>query len=313
MNNYAQLYRDVFRKTNGFMLGWPLGRTLRIGDFFTLKYNNIGVVGNIYEPYFQLNISDTFNRDLPKFEAPLLEPYSKKGSEWQVFRPSYNLWSMKNGIYTNYKSNRFTHEHKRKEIAPEMNVFNTQFPLPGDYFFVANNVHYHRMPHFKEVHKELIRRLTTEFYNFNKIYLITEVAMVSDFSLGVSATEGAELLLSSGDYAHGDIIDLITSGEFYGVEKVYGLADLKFAEKGGAIAFKAKKMSLSIKAQETLIGEIYDTADHNIQKYAVDLIDNELFHLFPKIEINPANANEYFQWSNLALEDIEYFLGGNLG
>lgn len=312
MNNYSQLYRDVFRKTNGFMLAWPLGRTMRVGDFFALRFNDIGLVGNIYEPYFQLSVSDTFAKDLLQFESPLLEPYDFKDLGWETFKPPKGMWELKNGCYTNYKSNRFTHKHKKKIMPADVNIFNTQFPLPGGYFFVANDVYYHRMPHFKDIHKELIRRLTTEFYNFNKIYLVTEVAKVSEFSLGVSAVENAELILSRSDFYNGGIMDLLKLRGTYEIEETYGLESLILNREGGAIAFRAKKMDLSIKAKDTLIREIYATADRDLEKYAVDLINNELFHLFPKIEINPSNANEFFHWSEMSLEDIEYFLGGSL-
>lgn len=312
MNNFAPLYRDVFKKTNGFMLNWPLGKSIRIGDFFALRYNKIAVVGNIYEPYFQLEIGDSFLMDLHKFESPVLEPYDLDELGWETFKPEDDIWRLKSGCFTNYCSNSFTKPHRKKEHSADVNVYSTHFPLPGGYFFSASDVHYHRMPHFKEIHKELVRRLTTEFYNFHKIFLVTDIARAKDFSLGVSATEKAELEISKLEYYNGDVIDIINDGGDFTIEKNHGLEDLILKREGGAIAFKAKKLGLSIKAKDTLIREIYATADRTLEKYAVELIDNELFHLFPKIEINPANANEFFHWSDMNLEDVELFLGGGL-
>ncbi|WP_305982796.1 hypothetical protein [Roseivirga thermotolerans] len=312
MNNYAQLFRDLFRKTNGFMLNWPLGKTIRVGDFFTLRAGKISVVGNIYESYFQLSISDTFSKDLHRFEAPLLEPYDFDRMGWESFRPPEGMWNIMSGCYTNYQSKHLTKPHKKKLLPAEVNIYDTQFPLPGGYFFASSHPHYCRMPHFKEIHKELIRRLTTEFYNFHRIYLVTDVAAVKDFSVGVSAIENAVIQVSRPDYYNGNLIDLVNSEETFDVEKVFGMETLKLKHEGGGIAFRAKKMGLSIKAKDTLIREIFATKDRDIEKYAVELIDNELFHLFPKIEINPSNANEFFEWTDMSLEDIEYFLGGSL-
>jgi hypothetical protein len=307
-----QLYRDVFVKTGGFMLNWPFGRQVKIGDFFALRPGNIGIVGNIYDSYFQLSIKDTFDKDIYKFQAPVLEPYLDEKGGWEVFSPAPYLWTLRNGCTSNYSSDKFVREHKRKVVSPEVNTYNTNFCAAGDYFFVANETKYLRMPHFREIHKELIRRLTTEFYNFNKIYLITEVANVSDFSLGISRTENAELIISRDGYFNGDIVDILAANEDFNVERVDGLEHLILKQEGGPIAFRAMKMGLSVKAKDILTQEIYNSADKEIRKYAVELIDNELFHLFPKIEINPANANDFFSWSNMALEDIEIFFGAQL-
>lgn len=313
MIKYSEpLYRDIFVKTGGFMLNWPFGRQIKIGDFFALRPGNIGVVGNIYDSYFQLSIKDTFDKDIYKFQAPVLEPYLNERGGWEVFKPEPHLWKLRNGCTSNYSSSEFVREHKRKIVAPKVNAYSTNLNSAGDFFFVSNDTKYLRMPHFRQIHKELIRRLTTEFYNFNKIYLVTEVAHVSDFSLGISRTENAELITSREEYFYGDIVDILAAKEDFTVQRVEGFDHLILNQEGGAIAFKAMKMGLSVKAKDILTQEIYNSADKEIRKYAVELIDNELFHLFPKIEINPANANEFFSWSEMALEDIEIFFGADL-
>lgn len=304
-----QLYRDVFVKTDGFMLNWPFGKSIKIGDFFALRPGHIGVVGNIYDSYFQIALKDDFEKDVYKFQAPVLEPYLDEKAGWQVYEPHEALWKLKSGCDTDYCSNKFVDQHRRRIEAADVNTYQTKFHLPGDYFFVANGVKYYRMPHFREIHKELIRRLTTEFYNFNKIYLVTEVANIDDFSLATSCGESSELVLSQGNFSSGGILELLGPEADYKVERTRGLDYVLLGQEGGSIAFKAMKMGLSLKAKDILIEEIYNSADKEIRQYAVELINNELFHLFPKIEINPANANEFFSWSNMALEDVELFLG----
>jgi len=309
MKNLAHLYRALFRKTNGFVLNWPLGNHMKIGDFFAIRPRSIDVVGNIYERYFELDIKDTFADDIYRFSSPVLEPFVEKNdSLWEVFYPPKDHWQLLSNCYSDYKSNKMLEAHKRKIIAPDVNQFATQMRGKGSFFFDANNVHHYRMPHFKEIHKEVIRRLTTEFFNYHKIFLVTDVALVKDFSMGISREDSASLIVSMDDFFDGTILDLLSSDVPYTVERVEGVEHLKLQKPGGAIAFKAKKLDLSLKAREVLIREIYNSADKNIQKYATELMNNELFHLFPKIEINPGNANDFFEWSDLTLEDVEYFL-----
>lgn len=308
MNYIEPLYRSLFSQTSGYVLCWPFGRTIRIGDFFAIRPGTIDVIGNIYESYFQLNIKDTFAQDIYKFSSPVLEPFITKNTLWETFTPAKSLWRLSDECITDYESKQFLKPHKHKLLPAEVNKYSVGFKNEGSFFFQASDVTYVRMPHFREINKEIIRRLTTEFFNFNKIFLITEVAMVKDYSVGISRMEGAELVVSVDEYIDGSIVDLMASDKSFQVEKVKGLDYLKVRKEGGAIAFKAKKMDLSLKARDTLIRELYRSSEKEFQKYAVELMDNELFHLFPKIEINPGNANEFFEWTELTLEDVELFL-----
>lgn len=312
MNNCELLYKELFKRTRGFMLSWPLGSTMRIGDFFSIKEHNMDVIGNIYDSYFQLDITNTFAEDIYKFSSPLLEPFIKSDTKWEIYEPKAELWQLKHGCETTYKSKKMLDAHKRKMLPADINKYVTNLKHPGSYFFVANDVKYIRMPHFKEIHKEIIRRLTTEFYNFNKIFLITEVAMAADFSLGISHNNDAQFVISVDEYYGNEMPEIMDKERSFEVEEVRGLGHLKLRSKGGAIAFRAKKLELSLAAREVLTREIYRSSEKDIKKYAVELIDNELFHLFPKNDINPGNANEFFQWSDMDLNDVGLFLGSNI-
>ncbi|WP_421872476.1 hypothetical protein [Marinoscillum sp.] len=309
MKNLEPLYKTLFHNTNGFVLNWPIGKNVRIGDFFSMSDKRINVVGNIYDSYFQLDIKDKFASDIQSFAAPVLEPFIESVGVWESFVPLPHIWQLEMGCDSNYLSKKMLTPHKKKVNPPEVNQYITTLSEPGSFFLVCKDVQYLRMPHFKAIRHEVIRRLTTEFFNFNKIFLITEIALIRELSYGVSKTDNAEVIFSLDTYPNGDLTDLLISEQPFDVERAVGLEHLKLRAKGGALAFKAKKMQLSLKARDILIREIAQSSEAQIQKYAVNLMDSELFHLFPKIEINPANANEFFEWTELSLEDVEHFLG----
>ncbi|MEP0984330.1 hypothetical protein [Ekhidna sp.] len=106
-----------------------------------------------------------------------------------------------------------------------------------------------------------------------------------------------------------DILDLIHSGQDLTIEKANGFEYLKFHEGEVAIAFKALKISLSMKAKELTIKKIYESQDAEIRDRTVEIINNDLASIIPSIEFNPSNAGEFFEWRPMGLEDVEMFLG----
>lgn len=106
------LYRSLFRKTGGFMLNWPFGKSIRVGDFFALRNGHVGVVGNIYESYFQLDLDDKFADDIYKFSSPVLEPFVMEDTGWEHFKPKESDWQVMSGCRTEYRSRRFLAESR---------------------------------------------------------------------------------------------------------------------------------------------------------------------------------------------------------
>lgn len=302
----SNLYREVFLHTNGFALNWPLDKNLRIGDFFMIRDNRIAVLGNIYEPYFQLDIADVFTLKKFNFSTPALAPYKREEENpWQTFKPQSSLWQFTRGSQGDYQSMRFGKEHKNDMEAPDYNAYRISFKGQGGFFFSAQDVIYHRMPHFNVIYKEVIRRLTAQLYNFNHIFLVTELATADHISVGVTSDLNAELVLSVDEYPGENLPELFKSDIPLKVEFSKNMGLVKLREKIGPVGFRAQKLSLTTEAKDRIIENIYDSSDAHIDQYAIELIDNGLFQLFPKIEINPANATEFFQWREMTLQDIE--------
>lgn len=299
-------FKEVFIKTNGFALNWPLGKKLRIGDFFTIRNHRVSVLGNIYEPYFQLDVADVFISDKFRYATPALAPYENDGEEyWQTFQPPANLWQFARGCQGDYQSNRFGHVHKNNREAPDYNAYKINFQRRGSFFFSGLNVTYKRMPHFGVIYNEAIRRLTAQLYNFSQVFLLTELACAEHISLGVAKDRQADLILSVESFPGENLPHFFSTETPFRVEQASGLGLLQLRQKVDPIAFRAKKLTLTSEAKDRIFNNLYDSADEHIDEYATDLIDNGMFQLFPKIEINPGNATEFFQWTDMTLEDVE--------
>lgn len=310
LENFHNCYRKIFERTNGFVLNWPIGSNIHLGDFFSIKPGAFSIVGRISDPNMEMIFYDPYENNDIEFAVPAAEPVKDENVRIGISRPPNHIWRLKDGVFNDYFGNKMLVPHKRKVIAPEVNQFITRLENQGSFFFSAKNVKYRKVLDFYKVHKRIIRRLATQFFNYSEIYLVTEVAKVDNYSLGISREENAELVISMDEYFNGDILDLIHSGQDLTIEKANGFEYLKFHGGEGAIAFKALKMSLSMKAKELTIKKIYESQDPEIRDHAVEIINNDLASIIPSIEINSSNASDFFEWRPMSVEDIDVFLGG---
>ncbi|MEQ9405969.1 MAG: hypothetical protein RIM99_20425 [Cyclobacteriaceae bacterium] len=311
LDNYEKLYRSMFEKTNGFVLNWPIGRTVDLGNFFTIKPGNLSVVGKVSDKNMEMIYFDPYENDDINFSVPSAEPDKKERARIGKSVPPDYLWKLKDGCVNDYVGDKILHTHKHKIKPPQVKQFVTRLENPSSFFFAGKNVKYKRVLDFYKVHQRIIRRLATQFFNYNEIYLITEVAEMDQFSLGVSRGNEAELVMSPEEYFNGDILELVNTDYPVTVEKADRFQYLKIREKEmvGSIAFKALKMSLSMKAKEAVVRKIYDSQDSEVRANAVELINNDLNNVIPSIEINSSNASDFFEWGPMGLEDLEVFLG----
>ncbi len=291
------------------MLNWPIGENIHLGDFFSIRPGEISKLGRITDSNMEMTFFDPYENDYIDFNVPAAEPLDDDQLRIGTSRPPTHLWRITDGVSSDYVGNKMLQPHKQKMIAPEVNQFITRLNDPGSFFFSGYGVKYHKVLDFFKVHKRIIRRLATQFFNFNEIYLVTEVAHLDSHAIGISRESGAELVATMDDgYYDGDILDLLHAQPDLSIEKASGFRYLKVKGDGGPIAFKASKMSLSMKAKELTIKKIYKSKDPKTKEHAVEIINNDLSSIIPSIEINSSNASDFFEWKPMAMEDMEVFL-----
>ena len=123
LSNYELLYRTVFDRTNGFVLCWPIGSQVRIGDFFTVKPYRMNVAGNVFDRDIELNVDTLYELDRLVYSAPVLEPFDSDKTGVEVFKPSTHLWKLMSGCNSDYFSKNMIDPHKKKLKPREVNTF----------------------------------------------------------------------------------------------------------------------------------------------------------------------------------------------
>lgn len=307
LKTFEHLYRKMFLQTNGFMLNWPIGQHVNVGDFFILKPNKLSVVGHI--PVDILNAEKSYDEEPLEVFVPAAVPDKKSSKNTGTFPTNAWTWRMMEGCASDYVSNKMLTPHKSKLQPPDVNQYITYFENESNFFFSAKEASIKKVLDFHKLHKRIIRILATQFFNYSEVYFITEVAILPNFSMGISKRADAKLIMSLDNFHNGDIMDVTSSEIPLGIEKTEGLSHLKIREKGGPIAFRALKMSLSLKAKDEIMKKLEDTENKELEKYIAEIIEQNLHNLVPSIEINPSNAGEFFEWRPMGLEDVEVFLG----
>ncbi|MEP0984333.1 hypothetical protein [Ekhidna sp.] len=309
LGDFQNCYRSIFEKTNGFVLNWPVGSNIRLGDFFSLKPGKLSIVGSINDSNVEMTYFDPYENREIDFSVPSIEPEKEEKAKVVHSEPPSHLWMIKQGCNSDYIGNKMLIPHKRKVVPPEVNQYITRLQKPSSFFFSAKGVRYSRLIDFYKVHKRIIRRLATQFFNYSEVYLVTEIAHLDKYSIGINREDNAELVTSLEEYFNGDILELVNTEIPFVVEKADRFRYLKLRENGGKIAFRALKMTLSMKAKELTVKKIYNSQDPEVKEKAVEMINDDLHNLIPAIEINSSNASDFFEWQPMSMEDVNIFLG----
>lgn len=310
LKTFDSFYRKMFLQTNGYMLNWPIGSKVKLGDFFTIKPGKISVIGGIPDDILELNLGNLYDVEPLDVTVPSAEPENSDMDLLGSFPSPSSLWNLKHGCNSDYASNKMLQPYKSKVHPPDVNQFTTRFENRSDFFFSVKDVKISKILDFYPLRKRIIRRLATQFFNYSEVYLITEIANISQYSMGIGNEEKAEMVMSIDKFYGGDVLDLTSSDVSLTVEKVHDFSCLKIRENGGDIAFKAMKMSLSLKAKEEIVKKLCKSKNKDVKTYIANLVSQDLHALVPSIEINPSNAGEYFEWRTMSMEDLEFFLRG---
>ncbi|NHN24921.1 hypothetical protein FIA58_004450 [Flavobacterium jejuense] len=293
---YKKFYRTFYTRTN-YIPSKPLNKTLFPGDFFHIINGEMIILGNI----FSANIVDTktidfdhnvkLNIDSWKFSDGVTKPYSGRGTGNNAI----------DGVF----------EFSKQILA---------FESCGSFFFTSNEPEAVKIKNWSELKNELIIKLTQTYFSFRELYLITETASTSDWTLAISSSKNGELEIAV-DTENFGLVDIFGHSS----SKTIQSKDIEYYNRQSERKpsfFKAKKLVEQNETLQVFIDELIyqrtllnrwgkDFYKYNLNanhEHDIDNLNNaqiSILDLLPGNQLNPNTALLYFKWVDTSLDDIE--------
>ncbi|AYL99043.1 hypothetical protein [Mucilaginibacter celer] len=294
---YRKFYRSFYMRTGGFIPACPLNQQVYPGDFFQIINGEMVVLGNIYRN----KVIDIENCDIGyeirlsptswNFSDGVSKPYSGRGNG--------------NGIGTG------EFEFSRQILA---------FAAWGAFFFKGDNPESVRINNWGDINMQLIIKLTQTLYSFRELYVVTESATTSAWTLAVAGSAQGELEIA-GDYESVGLADVFGHQSAKTVQS----KDIEFYQRESTrrpVFFKARKLVVQDEKLNAFINELIDEQQYRYSwaneffKYGYDhdpLYNPQvsvsaragILDMLPANELNPNTALQYFRWADANLDDIE--------
>lgn len=295
---YRNFHRTIYTKTNGFIPAFPLLTNVHPGDFFQIRNGEVVFLGNIFNPQIIDQFGVEFEYDIQ------LNP-----SSWTVSDGVSKPYSGR-GSGTNPLSGEF-------EFSKQIIRFDNR----GSFIFKGNEPQGVRIANWGDFKDELIIKLTQTFYSFREVYVVTECALLSNWSLAIAGESDAEL-------------ELATEGENFGLVDIFGhlssktiqSKDIEFYDQGKhkcSSFFKGKKLIVNDDRMEVFMSDFL-TKRKGHQSWAKSFYPYDFYHpdgiysdtnifnakasildLLQGNQLNPNTALSYFSWTNTSLDDVE--------
>ena len=290
-------YRNFYMRTGGFMPGKPFNQNVYPGDFYQIRNGEMIVLGNI----FRNGIVD---------------------AEDVVFEYGIKLnpagWNFNDGVTKPYSGRGSGHGPIEGEFEFSKQIL--AFGGKGSFFFKANNPESVKIMNWSSLQQQLIIKLTQTYYSFREIYVVTESATASDWTLAIGGSDKAEL-------------EIATDTENFGLVDIFGhhsaktiqSKDIEFYHRESVRKpgfFKARKLVVQDEKLNVFISELiyqrqaqdewasafydydfyYDQSFTSQVPYAAQA---SVLDMLQTNELNPNTALLYFRWTDANLDDIE--------
>ncbi|MFT3795819.1 hypothetical protein [Flavobacterium sp.] len=295
---YRKFYRSFFARTHGFIPAKPLNHHTYPGDFFQIRGGEMFFIGNI-------------------FTSGIVDP--EKAIFEHGIRQNPEGWHFGDGVSKPYCGRGTGHSALEGEFEFSKQIL--AFESQGSFLFRAHEPESVKIANWSALQNELILKLTQTHHSFRDLYLVTETASTSDWTLAVSGGVNGEL-------------EIATDAQNYGLTDIFGDAATKtiqskdieyyFREsKRRPCFFRAKKLIVQQEKIEVIVEELISqrslqnewAADfydfkfhHNLPVYAAPFshaAQASVLDLLPGNQLNPNTALAYFKWTDANAEDIE--------
>lgn len=295
---YRNFFRSFYIRTNGFIPTKPLNQHVYPGDFFQIRNEEMVFLGNI----FSSNIVDPKKIDFG--QGIQLNPAS---------------WTFSEGISKPYSGRGTGHNAIEGEFEFSKQIL--AFDTKGSFFFRGHNPEAVKILNWSSIQDELIIKLTQTHFSFRQVYLVTEIATTSDWTLAIGSSEKAELEIATGAENYG-LVDIFG----HSAAKTIQSKDIEYYHrepKRKPSFFKAKKLVVQNEKLDIFIDELINQRIYQ-SEWASNFYEQEVLHdpvhysthitsnsqinvldMLPCNELNPNTAPLYFRWADANLDDIE--------
>ena len=294
---FRNFYRNFYLNTGGFIPTVSLNQNIYPGDFFQIRNGEMFILGNI----FRDSIVDSAEC---RFSGPT--------------KLNASGWSFNNGVTKPY-AGRGTglgsvggdFEYSKQILA---------FADFGSFVFRGNEPESVKIMNWNELQQMLIIRLTQTVYSFRSVYLVTEIATTSDWTLAVASSGKGELEIASQSENFG-LVDLF--GHISA--KTIQSKDIEFYQREHSrkpFFFKAKKLVVQDERLDLFVSELISRRLDQ-DEWATAFFDYDFSYdrlntvqipgcaqasILDMLHANELNANTallYFRWADANLDDVE--------
>ncbi len=294
---FRNFYRTFYNRTGGFIPTQPYDQSIYPGDFFQITNGEILVLGNIFRKGL-INSSDTMFG-----EGVHVSPIG---------------WVFNDGMSKPYAGRGKGHGPIEGEFEYSKQVL--AFAYAGSFFFKGTNPESVRIRNWEDIQLELIVKMTQSLYSFRELYIVTESAATSDWTLAVSGGPNSELEIATDEDNFG-LVDIFGHHK----AKTIQSRDIEYYhrdQKRKPAFFKAKKLVVRDEKLNVFISDLIGSRESHHQ-WAGGFFEYQFQHepgyLSPGMirsragvldmlqanELNPNTAPLYFTWSDADLNDIE--------
>lgn len=296
-NVFRNYYRQCYLRTGGFIPAMPLGQNMLPGDFFQLRNGQMILLGNIFRNGLIDPDNLVISRNIPLNQA---------------------AWEISEGVSKAYsgRSARQGPVEGSFEFSKQLLVFANR----GSFLFKGQSPQSLRIDNWHDWQQALIIKLTTSVFSFREVYVVTESAAPSGWTLAVAGDEEAEL-------------EIATESENFGLVDIFGhhaartiqSKDIEYYhrdEKKKPVFFKAKKLAVQEDRMQVFISELIARSqqynewassfyncdfhyDHRFSYEQEQYLRAGLLDMLQANELNPNTALLYFKWVDTTMDDVE--------
>lgn len=296
-NAYQNFYRCFYARSGGFIPAKPLNQVMYPGDFFQIRDGEMIVLGNIFRKGIvapqevELGYGIKLNPASWNFSDGVTKPYSGRGSGRGPIEGEF--------------------EYSKQVIG---------FNRRGSFFFKGNHPEAVKIMNWGSIQQQLIIKMTQTIFSFRELYIVTEIATTSEWTLAIAGSEKGEL-------------EIATDSENFGLVDIFGHQSAKTIqskeieyynreEHRKPSFFKAKKLVVQDEKLDVFISELigemtdrdtwasgfYDYEFYHDTSYvsqAPAAVQTSLLDMLQANQLNPNTALMYFKWADANLDDIE--------